>query len=169
MKMFEFRLEFHWNLFLRVQLTIFQHWFRWWLGAVQATSHYLKQWWLIYRRIYASLGLNELSLIIKFSWRQLYRHVWHLGVVIAIDATSDDNHRYRQWRQKGIMTTLKFPRISLAVVHPVWRWSWQEASDCDASRDGTEWKLELSEWQCSDYRPRHLGFWRGVYSFVVKL
>ena len=28
MKMFEYRLKFHWSLFLRVQLTIFQHWFR---------------------------------------------------------------------------------------------------------------------------------------------
>ena len=28
MKMFEFRLKFHWSLFLRVQLTIIQHWFR---------------------------------------------------------------------------------------------------------------------------------------------
>ena len=28
MKMLEFRLNFHWSLFLRVQLTIFQHWFR---------------------------------------------------------------------------------------------------------------------------------------------
>ena len=28
MKMFEFRLKFHWSLFLRVQLSIFQHWFR---------------------------------------------------------------------------------------------------------------------------------------------
>ena len=28
MKMCEFRLNFHWILFLRVQLTIFQHWFR---------------------------------------------------------------------------------------------------------------------------------------------
>ena len=27
-KMFEFRLKFHWSLFLRVQLTILQHWFR---------------------------------------------------------------------------------------------------------------------------------------------
>ena len=27
-KMFEFRLKFHWSLFLKVQLTIFQHWFR---------------------------------------------------------------------------------------------------------------------------------------------
>ena len=28
MKTFEFRLKFHWSLFLRVQSTIFQHWFR---------------------------------------------------------------------------------------------------------------------------------------------
>ena len=28
MKMFEFQLNFHWSLFLKVQLTIFQHWFR---------------------------------------------------------------------------------------------------------------------------------------------
>ena len=63
MKMFEFRLKFHWSLFLRVQLTIIQHCFREWLGAAQATSHYLKQWWLVHWRIYASLGLNELSQI----------------------------------------------------------------------------------------------------------
>ena len=29
------------------------------IGAGQATSHYLNQWWLVYWRIYASLGLNE--------------------------------------------------------------------------------------------------------------
>ena len=28
MKMLEFRLNFHWSLFLRVHLTIFRHWFR---------------------------------------------------------------------------------------------------------------------------------------------
>ena len=61
MKMFEFRLKFHWSLFLRVQLTISQHWFRWWFGAVQATSHHLSQWCLVYQRIYASFGLNELK------------------------------------------------------------------------------------------------------------
>ena len=27
MKMYEFRLKFHWSLFVRVQLTIYQHWF----------------------------------------------------------------------------------------------------------------------------------------------
>ena len=61
MKMFEFTLKFQWCLFLRVQLIIFQHWFRWWLGAGQATSHCLNQWWLVYWCIDASLGLNELS------------------------------------------------------------------------------------------------------------
>ena len=61
MKTYEFRLRFHWSLFSRVQLTIFQHWFRWWLGADQATSHYLNKWWLVYWRIRTSLRLNELN------------------------------------------------------------------------------------------------------------
>ena len=47
MKMHKFRLRFHWSLFLRFKLTIFQHWFRWWLGAGQATSHYLNQWMMV--------------------------------------------------------------------------------------------------------------------------
>ena len=46
MKKYIFRLWFHWILFLRFELRIFQHWFRSWLGADQATSHYLNQWWL---------------------------------------------------------------------------------------------------------------------------
>ena len=61
MKMVKFRLSYHGSLFPMVQLTIFQHWLRLWLGADQATGHYLNQWWLVYWRIYASLGLNELS------------------------------------------------------------------------------------------------------------
>ena len=42
--MYELRLKLHWNFFLGVQLTTFQHWFRLWLGADKATSHYLNQW-----------------------------------------------------------------------------------------------------------------------------
>ena len=61
MKILEFRLKFHWSLFLRVLSTIFQHWFWKWPGADQATSHYLNQWCLVYWRKYASFGLNELS------------------------------------------------------------------------------------------------------------
>ena len=45
MKIYKCWLGFHLILFPRVQLIIFQHWFRWWLGADQATSHYLNQWW----------------------------------------------------------------------------------------------------------------------------
>ena len=51
-KMYKFRLRFHRTLFPRVQLTIFQHWLRWWLCAGRATSHCLNQWWVIYWRIY---------------------------------------------------------------------------------------------------------------------
>ena len=51
---------------LRVQMTIFHYWFRSWLGADQATSHYLNQWRLVHWRIYASLGLN--GLIWKIYW-----------------------------------------------------------------------------------------------------
>ena len=43
------------------KVRIFHHWFRQWLGADQGTSHCLSQWWLAYWRIYASLGLNELT------------------------------------------------------------------------------------------------------------
>ena len=39
MRMTEFRIAFHWNLFPGVQMTINQYWFRQWLGADQATSH----------------------------------------------------------------------------------------------------------------------------------
>ena len=66
----EFRLRFDGSLFLRVQSTIFRHWFRWWIGADQATSHYLNQCWLDYRRIYALLGLNELTE--NHHWMQCY-------------------------------------------------------------------------------------------------
>ena len=54
-------IRFHWSLFLRVQFTIFQHWFWWWLGADQVTRHYLNQWWWDYRRMYASFSLIELT------------------------------------------------------------------------------------------------------------
>ena len=45
MKIFEFQIKFHWNTFLGVWSIICQYWFRYWLAAVQATSHYLNQCW----------------------------------------------------------------------------------------------------------------------------
>ena len=59
MKMYEVRRKFHWSLFLKGQLTILQHWFKWWLGATRATSRYLNQWCLVYRRIYATVRLDK--------------------------------------------------------------------------------------------------------------
>ena len=44
MEIYKFRLSFHWTLFPKVRLTMFRYWFRWWLGAGQATSHNLNQW-----------------------------------------------------------------------------------------------------------------------------
>ena len=46
MKIYKFWLRFHWSLFPMAQSTTFQHWFKLWLGACQATSHYLNQLWL---------------------------------------------------------------------------------------------------------------------------
>ena len=56
-------IGFHRRLFPKIKFTIFQHLFRQWLGAGQATSHYLNQWWLVYWRIYSSPGLSDLRLL----------------------------------------------------------------------------------------------------------
>ena len=47
MKIFELWSKFKWILFLRVQLTVSQHWLRWGLDAGLATSHFLNEWWFI--------------------------------------------------------------------------------------------------------------------------
>ena len=71
MQMFEFRWEFHWSLFLKIHLIISQQWFRNGFGADQATSHYLNQWRLVCRSLYASLGLNELNKPVAYHNRQV--------------------------------------------------------------------------------------------------
>ena len=95
MKMFELRLKFHWSLFPGVQLTLLQHWCRQWLGAVQATSHYLNQWWLVYRRIYASVGLNELKtslFSIQLNWHTRGKWLIH-GAKYFKDNHNHKNHK----------------------------------------------------------------------------
>ena len=54
MKSFVFWFRFHWRLFLRVQLI--QHWFRWWLGAEYATSHFWTNADPIHWRTCAAIG-----------------------------------------------------------------------------------------------------------------
>ena len=63
MKNFVSRLKCHRSWFRGVQLTITQHWFKW-LSTEWATSHYLNQWWLVCRRIYAAIGGDELTFVV---------------------------------------------------------------------------------------------------------
>ena len=63
-KLLNFDSKFTSNLLLRFQLIISKYWFRQWLGAWQATRHYLNQWWHIYWWTYIhgtwSRGVNTL-------------------------------------------------------------------------------------------------------------
>ena len=61
LKSLVFWWKFHWSLFLRVQLTISQHWCRQWVGTKKATNHYLNQWWLRLMSTWRILSLNELN------------------------------------------------------------------------------------------------------------
>ena len=92
MKMSELRLIFHWNLFLRLNLTIFQHWFRQWLGADETSSHYLNKWWLVYWRVYASLGINEL------------KHVW---VSLSLTRFKSQYRNRLSWLSDGLNASIK--------------------------------------------------------------
>ena len=57
--MLPFHLKFQWNLFPSAQFIIRQHWFRYWLGPMQATSHYLAMMaWVIDAYIVACLLLS---------------------------------------------------------------------------------------------------------------
>ena len=76
MKWYQLRLRFCWSLLPRFQLTIFQHWFRWWLGANQVTSHYLNQWWFVYKRIYVSLDLNDLTFNMMLNCSRFLQPFW---------------------------------------------------------------------------------------------
>ena len=95
MKMYEFCLKFHRSLFLRFQSTIFQHWFRYLLDTGQASNHYLNQWWLVYWRICASLGLNELNAIFLMQMYEL-RLKFHLSLFLRLQLTIFQ-HWFRKW------------------------------------------------------------------------
>ena len=85
MKIYKLRLRFHLNLVSRVQLTIFRHWFRYWLGAGKATNYYLNQWWIVHWRIYASLSINEVSdfpICFGIVWDILNAQEWFMRLFI---------------------------------------------------------------------------------------
>ena len=95
MKMYEFRLNFHWSLLLRVRLTIFP-----------ATSHYLSQWCLDYRCRYASLGLNESTKKQMFS-------VWKLPKSKGITPLTLNSCSERKSSNSSIKFGLLMPKVRI--------------------------------------------------------
>ena len=126
MKMYIFRLRFHWSFFLRVQLTIFQHWFRWWFGGGQAKRHYLNQCWLVYWRIYASLDLNDLNNCALTPVRTFTRAV-----------RFEDNLSSFNWRISSFqLNVTQLPRIKrghwdIIILDDQIIWAWRRAYACD--------------------------------------
>ena len=109
MKMYEFKLKFQWSLFLRVQVTIFRHWLRDWLGADQATSHFLSQWWLLYWRIYASPRLNGFNVPIckRRAFTKTFPSLQFLGPHLI----------FSPWRMKSILSRLEYMIHLLRPYH----------------------------------------------------
>ena len=103
MTMYEFRLSFHWNLFLMCELTIFQRWFRQWLGADQATRHYLNQSCLVYWCIHGSLGVTRLA---------LFYFIWHMATYRCLHVCT--------WFNWYLMRSVLF----LLDIHVLYRISW---------------------------------------------
>ena len=71
---------FHFSLFLRVQLTITQHWFRYWFVDYSAPSHHVNQCWPdSLTHICCTRGdeLSHLLICVRFCRSHLRRHNWN--------------------------------------------------------------------------------------------
>ena len=88
MKTNEFWIRFHWRLFSWIQLIIFHDWFRQWLGADQATSHYLNQWWF---RLLTHICVTR-SQWVKRQQVPLWQDAWQMPA-IQVDRIC----QYKSW------------------------------------------------------------------------
>ena len=95
-----FRFKFHWNLFPRFQLTTFHHWFRQWLGADQATSHYLDQWWPC---LLTHICVNRPQWVNKATHNKTFINCdWHRRYTYQVnDQELNERHNTRVSFQKG--------------------------------------------------------------------
>ena len=74
------------------------------INNIPATRHYLNQWWLVYWRIYASLGLNELTLEIKHDApTELLNHILRYWRLCVGDWTLDELYCIRNTSSLVIM------------------------------------------------------------------
>ena len=76
-KMFEFRLTFHWILFLMVHLTISQYWFRYGSALGRRQVIIATNDGLVYWLIYAFLYFNDLNTWIVTIMIQQMEKLWH--------------------------------------------------------------------------------------------
>ena len=75
------------------------------MASVQTTSHYLNQWWLVYRCIYASFGLNELTTGFGQNFRFLFLAYipifpFHFVMRFSWCVCCEELHRQSLWRYK---------------------------------------------------------------------
>ena len=95
-------LKFHWSLLLWM-LTILQHWFRYWFGVFQATSHYLNQLWLVYWRIYVTRPQSVTCYV-------------HIAIYVTMDRTATfGKAKLSQTEELTILTWVRPPRVALQV------------------------------------------------------
>ena len=117
MKIYKFRLSFHWSFFSRVQFKIFQHWFRQWLGVGQPTSNYLNQWWLIY--------WNTLKSVHWFlmAWRPTNNDVVssHINVVLTENYSIGIRKFDKMKLSHPLFTRRNF--LNIRSVNSVWKFS----------------------------------------------
>ena len=104
--MHEFQLRFNWSLLLRIQLAIFQHCFRSWVGA-----SYLNQGCLDYLCLYASLGLNEL--ISCWAYQCTWWHI-HISFINLVFMTFTCN----KWKQlsDSIDVFIEFSQVKSQIT-----------------------------------------------------
>ena len=129
MKLYEFLLILHCTLFLRIKLTIFQQWFRLWIGPGQAVSHYLNQWCLVYWCTYASLGpktvksLHQHGIIIVCLWYK-YKHDSNMcsnDIQVALCLQDRTYWEQGQPRPNKYIMFPKKNRVSLIEYQHIWK------------------------------------------------
>ena len=91
--------------------------FRQWLGADHATKHFLNQWWLFYRWIYASPTLNELR------YRVPSTSVWYLILPFSCSISANSFEIFKTGKglyhavHPGWIVILKFTFYRLPWYH----------------------------------------------------
>ena len=134
MKMLEFRFNFHWNLFVRVQLAISQHWFRYALTPNRLTwftdeyMRHLGKWVNTWRQrqngCHFAVSVSELNLLYEIYNFEFILH-WNLSQgfkqqwdIIGSDKWIDVEHRVLSTWEEYPATNKETDRLPTSL--PPW-------------------------------------------------